>query len=781
MAESHREEIAKLESLYASNPGGRVFVHLAEALRKAGELERARSILTEGLSRHPDSASGFVVLGRVLADLGSADEADAAFRQVLGLDAGNLVALRGLGDIARLRGRHAEAVEHYRELLSRSPSNDEARSLLETLDAELAAAEQPPADDNSPTATTDAGADSLDDAITPYSAAPGESRPATAAEPDFGIIEMDALPGDLASYAGMQADHGPDESDALDIDWAELENAGSPPSDDDVRDNEDDFAGATGGDYAGGVSLDLPDASGTDVLEAEPLELETLDVAAAAADIEAEVFEARAFELGDEALEIEPVEADNETFEAEAGTGEVDAGAFEVEPGTFDLGVEADTGDEAGAFETGAFDAGVEADTGDEPGAFEAGALEGGASFEAEAAAQDFEGGAEPQGLESEAVDGESDPEAELRGADSVEGGAGASEGRGGAVVEGVEAAEARGGGGAPDGPPVPEDEGLQTETMADLYRSQGFHDRAAQVYRVLLQRRPDDERLAAKLRDVRQSGSVADPGQAESLVEEDEAGEVWLRGSAWAGQPADSAHAETPYAWTAGAEEAGSDAPKVAPIGIYLRGLVSWRPSSEGTETAGPELLAAADTSAGLVEPAGEGGAEDLRLDTAVGATAPPEAASGPAAEPAPWDAVAPQAAAPWDGPAALSAGSDAAPWGSSAEAEPWSAAPTGAAPAEAAEAAPWQPPGRSTSRHVDPVQDAFDAWYSGSESAGSGTAEAQTTPETQRVADPVEALPPDPVMDAAAPASSTGDTEGGDDDEDLAMFRTWLQSLKK
>jgi hypothetical protein len=42
MAESHREEIAKLEALYAGNPGGRVFVHLADAYRKAGEHERAR-------------------------------------------------------------------------------------------------------------------------------------------------------------------------------------------------------------------------------------------------------------------------------------------------------------------------------------------------------------------------------------------------------------------------------------------------------------------------------------------------------------------------------------------------------------------------------------------------------------------------------------------------------------------------------------------------------------------------------------------------------------------
>ena len=76
MAESHRDEIAKLEALYASNPDGRVFTHLAEAYRRAGELDRAREILDRGLERHPDYPSAHVVLGRVYTDLGR--DADAA-------------------------------------------------------------------------------------------------------------------------------------------------------------------------------------------------------------------------------------------------------------------------------------------------------------------------------------------------------------------------------------------------------------------------------------------------------------------------------------------------------------------------------------------------------------------------------------------------------------------------------------------------------------------------------------------------------------------------------
>jgi len=84
VAESHQSEIARLELLYAAHPEGRVFAHLAEAYRRAGELERARALLEAGLERHADYASAHVVHGRVLLDLGREAEAEAAFRRCWG-------------------------------------------------------------------------------------------------------------------------------------------------------------------------------------------------------------------------------------------------------------------------------------------------------------------------------------------------------------------------------------------------------------------------------------------------------------------------------------------------------------------------------------------------------------------------------------------------------------------------------------------------------------------------------------------------------------------------
>jgi tetratricopeptide (TPR) repeat protein len=174
MNDSHREEIAKLEALYASNPEGRVFTHLAEACRKAGQLERARSILDSGLERHPDYASAHVVLGRVLADAGDPAAAAHEFRRVLELDRHNLVALRSLGDLAAAGGNAEEALYYYGELAILDPSDmviqDEIRRFRERVD-QTQRFQGPPA------------VWTQEPAGEPVSATTPESEPAAASEP----------------------------------------------------------------------------------------------------------------------------------------------------------------------------------------------------------------------------------------------------------------------------------------------------------------------------------------------------------------------------------------------------------------------------------------------------------------------------------------------------------------------------------------------------------------------------------------------------------------------
>lgn len=140
MAETPPElqvEIEKLERKHGENPEGRYFVPLANAYRKLGQLQRAESLLREGLRRHPDYLSAHIVLGRCLADRGATDEATEEFRYVLSLDPQNLIALRSLGDLSLGSGRVDDAGRWYNELLRADPMNEEARRALESL--------QPPA------------------------------------------------------------------------------------------------------------------------------------------------------------------------------------------------------------------------------------------------------------------------------------------------------------------------------------------------------------------------------------------------------------------------------------------------------------------------------------------------------------------------------------------------------------------------------------------------------------------------------------------------------------
>jgi len=140
MTGTQREDIAKLEALYATNPDGRVFAHLAEAYRKAGELEQAREVVEAGLKRHPGYASGHVVLGRICQGLGDGPGAEAAFRRVLELDPENLVALRALGDLLREDGRGGEALPLYRQLLALDPGDEEVAAAIGAIEAEAGTA-----------------------------------------------------------------------------------------------------------------------------------------------------------------------------------------------------------------------------------------------------------------------------------------------------------------------------------------------------------------------------------------------------------------------------------------------------------------------------------------------------------------------------------------------------------------------------------------------------------------------------------------------------------------
>ena len=137
MASSAR--IDELKKKFDENPR-RYFAPLANEFRKAGDLEQAIMICEEFLPQQPGHMSGHIVYGQALYEGGRLDDARVVFETALSLDPENLIALRHLGDIARVQGDAGAARTWYDRVLEADPRNDEIQALITSLDPAAAAA-----------------------------------------------------------------------------------------------------------------------------------------------------------------------------------------------------------------------------------------------------------------------------------------------------------------------------------------------------------------------------------------------------------------------------------------------------------------------------------------------------------------------------------------------------------------------------------------------------------------------------------------------------------------
>jgi len=140
---AYTSEIEKLEKRWAENPKGRNFAPLADAYRKAGELDRAIELCKSGLERHPDYVSAHIVYGRCLVDQRQDRAAGEVFQKVLTLDPENILALRVLAEICERGKRFDEEVGWLAKLLAIDPMNGDAAEALARAKGKAAAATRP--------------------------------------------------------------------------------------------------------------------------------------------------------------------------------------------------------------------------------------------------------------------------------------------------------------------------------------------------------------------------------------------------------------------------------------------------------------------------------------------------------------------------------------------------------------------------------------------------------------------------------------------------------------
>lgn len=123
-------EIAKLTERISKDPKSKLFVPLAEEYKKAGDIEMSIHVLQEGIKNNPGYVTARSFLGRLLIEKGELPAAQKEFEEVVKAIPDNLMAHRKLGDIYALQDRRADALTHYKTVLSLNPKDAETAMLI---------------------------------------------------------------------------------------------------------------------------------------------------------------------------------------------------------------------------------------------------------------------------------------------------------------------------------------------------------------------------------------------------------------------------------------------------------------------------------------------------------------------------------------------------------------------------------------------------------------------------------------------------------------------------
>ena len=134
--------IEDLEQRLAADPNSKIFVQLAEEYRKAGLQADAVATCRDGLEKHPNYFSARVALGRALLESDGLEEARVEFEQVLKQVPDNLLALKFLGETYHGLGQLQEALAKYQLASTLSPEDADLVDRIGQVEAAIAA---PPA------------------------------------------------------------------------------------------------------------------------------------------------------------------------------------------------------------------------------------------------------------------------------------------------------------------------------------------------------------------------------------------------------------------------------------------------------------------------------------------------------------------------------------------------------------------------------------------------------------------------------------------------------------
>jgi tetratricopeptide (TPR) repeat protein len=125
------EDIRALTAELAADPASLVFLDLAEALRRRGQLDAAQTVARNGLARYPELAPAHDLAARIFVDRGELDRAFESWVTALKHDPGLLGAHKGLGFLYFRADDPVSAERHLAYVADADPGDAGAAAALE--------------------------------------------------------------------------------------------------------------------------------------------------------------------------------------------------------------------------------------------------------------------------------------------------------------------------------------------------------------------------------------------------------------------------------------------------------------------------------------------------------------------------------------------------------------------------------------------------------------------------------------------------------------------------
>ncbi len=124
--------IKRLKERIRQKPASKLFLSLAEELKKRDRIDDAISILLDGIKKNPEFAEARITLGRWYLSSNMPVEAQKEFADVLAASPDNVFARKGLAEAYENLELTDRAAEEYRKVLEIAPQDRDAISYLES-------------------------------------------------------------------------------------------------------------------------------------------------------------------------------------------------------------------------------------------------------------------------------------------------------------------------------------------------------------------------------------------------------------------------------------------------------------------------------------------------------------------------------------------------------------------------------------------------------------------------------------------------------------------------